>query len=225
MTRRNAPRLVDPMAAHMAEQLRALGVPTGKERTLSDLRQRRADDEAFKPRLVEGNLMDGTGLKALLQREEDNGRIIDRTVEGEDFGRVLYHPILVSPVTPFVDQFATVGSTTASTTSTVTTSQAILLPVVLASGIWSILVVFDVNLKHSASGNARLGLDLDGVETVGGVHVGISATAWDRRCHTLISTDLQGDQTVNVRGKFRPDNAGTVSATGPRLIVHVWRTE
>jgi len=213
------------MGAHTQEQLRNLGVPTGRDRTLADLRQKRADADAMKPRVVEGEIRSGAAVKDLLQRMQDNGQIIDRTVEGGSFITVLHHPTLVAAVSPFVDNTTSAVSDTASTTSTLVTSQAILLPVVLADGIWSILSMFDVNLKHSATGNAKLGLDLDGIENISGTHVGISATDWDRRTHTLLSTNIQGSQTVNIRGKFRAETAGTVSATGPRLIVHAWRTE
>ena len=81
VSRRNAPRLVDPLAAHGQEIMRTLGVPTGRDRTLEAIRQRRANAAPPVP-VVEGEVRSGQATTSLLRQLADRGIIEDRTVEG-----------------------------------------------------------------------------------------------------------------------------------------------
>lgn len=229
MGRKSPPKLVDPHAAHLQEQLRILGIPSGKDRTLAAQRLARRDTSAGEPRVVQGNIADGTALRALLGRLQDQGRIIDQTEEGGDYGRTLYNPTLVNANSPDFRVKTQGTSDTASTTNTGpsgATVSAMTDLITLGVGKWAIAVLGSIHLANSAGGSVDISTEIDGVE--GTIRTFSSVGTAGERCeaHSEVINEvdwLQGEQDVNVRVRFRSTTAGTTSAKNPRLLTIVRR--
>jgi hypothetical protein len=229
MTRKRPARLVDPQSAHYNETLRILGVPTGKDRSIADQRARLAEPGSDKPKAVSGNIDDGTVFNDLLNVLEARNIITNKAVRGGAFGVEHRNAMLVnadSPLLLFVTQSA---SDTASTTNTATTVVAAATALTLGPGKWAVTVLVGMILAHSTSSTVGISAEIEGNE--GTVRTVTNATATSGvRCEANISLTaevnwLQGEQTLNLRARFRSSTAGTTSARNPSIIGYAKRMD
>lgn len=224
--RRNPPRLVDPAAAHQVETLRSLGVPSGRDRTLAELRARRAGPGDEAPRAVYGQWADGTAGQALLAALAERGDVEDHTTYGDPGFQTLYAPKLVDADSPLFRVWSQAGADTASTTGTVSTVGAMSEVISLGEGLWDLFVCGEVNLKHSANATSAVALVIDLVLAELHLIPTLSSTVWTRVVVAEAQpVRVEGERDVPLWLDYRSNSAGTTSAGNPILQVVARRVE
>jgi hypothetical protein len=220
MTRKRPPKLVDPQNAHNAVTLQLLGIPSGKDRTIADQRARRADPGSDRPKVVTGNLDDGTWANDLLNVLQARNIIVNKAERGGQFGVEHRNAMLVNADSPLFLFYTQGTSDTASTTNTVTSVAAAANSITLGVGKWAVIVIAGVHLSHSTGGTVAVFAEIEGDENGNLV---AAATTPGLTCfahHSLIDEAdwIDGEQTLNIRARYRSNTAGTTSARSPSII-------
>lgn len=125
-----------------------------------------------------------------------------------------------TPIT-FMSTFSV--PTVSSTTDTVNYQEALTGDITLTAGTWTISAMGGSNLKHSASGEVNLVIEIDGVIDVARtVNLASAEYLWIIDEHE--ATGIAGNQDVTVRVLYKSSDAGTTSARNPALLVIAKRT-
>jgi len=226
--RKRAAQLVNPQSVHTAVTLQLLGVPTGKDRTVADNRARLAEPGSDKPKTVTGNIDDGTVFNDLLNVLQARNIIVNKAERGGSFGGQLHNAALVNADSPVSLVQAEGSADTASTTNTGSTVSAITMVLDLGVGKWAVSAMGSVILTHSAGATVAVSIEIDTDE--GTARTVTSAAAPGVRAFAHLNRVdeinwIQGEQTINVRVRYRSDTAGTTSAKNPQIMALAKRME
>jgi hypothetical protein len=217
MTRKRPPKLVDPQNAHNAVTLNLLGVPTGKDRSIADQRARLAEPGSDRPKVVTGNIDDGTVFNDLLNVLQQRNIIVNKAERGGQFGVEHRNAMLVNADSPLFLFYSQGTSDDPSTTSTTTTAPAASNALILGTGKWAVVVIAAVHLSHSTGGSVAVFAEIEGMENGNTVaSVGTAGMQCFAHISKVAEVDwIQGEQTLNIRARFRSSTAGTTSAKNP----------
>jgi hypothetical protein len=220
MTRKRPPKLVDPQNAHNAVTLQLLGVPTGKDRSIADQRARLAEPGSDRPKVVTGNIDDGTVFNDLLNVLQQRNIIVNKAERGGQFGVEHRNAMLVNADSPLFLFNSQGTSDTASTTNTGSTVVAFSTGITLGVGKWAIIAIASIILGHSTGGTVGVSAEIEGDE--GTIRLVSTVPSTGQRCEAHIArTDeadwLDGEQLLNIRARFRSNTAGTTSAKNPTI--------
>ena len=122
---------------------------------------------------------------------------------------------------PFIHTEAQSASDAASTTNTATYSEALVDPITLPAGTWTVYAIGSVALTHSAGGTANMLIDINGDNGTARA-VAAHATVHQHIASEHILSSQSG--TINVKVKFKSSTAGTTAARNPWLLVMAKRT-
>lgn len=228
MTRKRPAQLVDVHTHHTHATLRSLGIASAKDRTLADQRQRKADPAADKPKKVGGNIDDGTFVETLADILHRQGLIVNQGVRGGAYGVEQKNAVLVNPNSPILFFYTQSGSDTATTTNTATTVVAASNAITLGVGKWAVIAAAIVGLSHSTSGTVAVTAEIEGVEGTARTYSAAAAPGVSAKAHISKVDEadwIQGEQTLNIRARFRSDTAGTTTAKNPMILAAAWRME
>lgn len=228
MARKRRPKLVDPQSAHSAVTLQLLGVPSGRDRTLADQRARMAEPGSDRPKDVTGNLDDGTWANDLLNVLQGRGIVVNKAVRGGQFGQQLHNAALVNADSPIVQFYAQSSSDGPPTTNTATTVSAATESVILGVGKWAVILIVTIGLSHSTSGTVAVSAEIEGNEGTARTYSAAATPGVRAFAHLSLVDEsdwIDGEQTLNVRARFRSDTAGTTTAKNPALICVAKRME
>jgi hypothetical protein len=220
--RKRPPKLVDPQNAHNAVTLNLLGVPSGKDRTLADQRARRADPGSDRPKVVTGNIDDGTVFNDLLNVLQQRNIIVNKAERGGQFGVEQRNAMLVNADSPLFLFYSQGTSDTASTTndSTDPSVAAASNAITLGVGKWAVIALASVHLSHSTGGTVAVFAEIEGDEN-GNLVSAATAPGLRAYAHNSIIDEadwLDGEQTLNIRARYRGETAGTTSAKNPAIL-------
>lgn len=217
--RKRPAQLVDPRQAHNAVTLNLLGVPTGKDRSIADQRARLADPGSDRPKIVTGNLDDGTWANDLLNVLQGRGIIVNKAVRGGQFGVEQRNAMLVNADSPLFLFYTQGTSDTASTTNTGSSVVAASNALTLGVGKWAVIAMASVHLSHSSGGTVAVFAEIEGDENGNLVASAASPGLSCHAHHSLIDEAdwLQGEQTLNIRARYRSNTVGTTSAKNPAI--------
>jgi hypothetical protein len=220
MTRRG-PRLVHPENVHNAVSLQLLGIPSGKDRSIADQRARRADPGSDRPKVVTGNIDDGTVFNDLLNVLQQRNVIINKAERGGQFGVEHRNAMIVNADSPLFLFYSQATSDTASTTNTGSTVVAASNALALGVGKWAVIAMASVVLSHSTSGAVQVSAQIEGDEGTARTVTNATVTT-GVRCEAHISRVdeadwIDGEQTLNIRARFCSSTAGTTSARNPTI--------
>jgi hypothetical protein len=222
-------KLSNPLNSHTQETLRILGVSSGREKTLADQRLQRAEPGSDKPKVVTGNIDDGTVFNDLLNVLEARSIIVNKAERGGQFGVEHKNAQLVNANSPLFLFYAQSSADTASTTNTGSTVVAASNAITLGVGKWAVIAMASVLLAHSASGTVQISAAVESTE--GTIRTVTNATATTGvRCEAHISLVnevdwIQGEQTLNIRARYCSSTAGTTSARNPSIYCVAKRME
>ena len=225
MTRRGSGPLIDVRTFHAQEAARLQGIQTARERALAQARTRRADPLPERPKEVVGNLDDNTALESLLEVQERQGRIVNKTQRGGQYGLTYYHPAHVNANSPVQRFFTQSAADTTSTTNTVTTVAAMAQVIPLGVGLWSITAKGSVGLTHDASGISAVSVEIDGNEGTARTYSGTPDSGGSRAVASHTVDGLAGERDVTVRVRYRSNTSGTTGAKNPEIDIEARRTE
>lgn len=225
MTRRGSGPLIDVRTFHAQESLRLQGIPTARERQLAQERSRRADPLPEKPRDVTGNIDDGTLLEDLMHTLEAQGRVRNKSERGGQHGLTYHHPILVAPNIPPNKPLTQASADTTSTTNTGSTVAAMSIDIALDIGKWTVWAIGGVSLTHSSGGSSAVTVQIDGVEGDANVVNGVPSSGGKYLWADHTEVDVEGEQTITVRVRYRSNSSGTTAAQNPAILVGAWRSE
>lgn len=228
--RKRPAQLVQPLNGHTQEVLRILGVPSGKDRTLADQRAKKVDPTAGKPKVLEGNVDDGTLAMNLANLLHSQGTIVNKGVRGGRFGDELKNVTLVNANSPLHLFYTQGASDTASTTNVAPAATVVAASnaVTLGVGKWAVIALASIVLSHSTGATVGVSAEIEGVE--GTLRQVATAAAPGVRCEAHLSLVdeadwIQGEQTLNVRARFQSVTAGTTSAKNPSISIVAKRME
>lgn len=225
MPRAKPARLVNPMNGILQEELRHHGVPSGRDRSLEAARQKRADAAALKPRVVEGNIKDGTALKSFLQREQDKGNVIDETQEGGSYGDESRHPVLINTNEPGLRDLSQSAADTTSTTNLLTTVSLLSLTYTLPDGKWDVRAKGSTGATHSSNGSSAVSIEIDSNEGTVRTYTTMPSSGGTRMVASHNVDDVVGGRDITVRVRGRSETSGTTSFRNPELRVTAKRVE
>lgn len=225
MSRKNPPRLVVPTLATVQEELRQSGVGSARDRVLAEARLKKANADAAKRRVVDGEIESGDAVEQILALLDELGMVKNRARRGGRFGYQLVHPAIVNANSPVIRAHGRTSSDTASTTNTGSTVVSISGTIALPYGKWYLLALFSVLLRHSAGGSTRLGIEADGTESLAGAVASVPASSSERVSMPLLTPNVVGGRDVTVKGRYRSEASGTTSAKNPELLLIAWRFE
>jgi hypothetical protein len=220
MTRKRPPKLVDPQNAHNAVTLNLLGVPSGKDRSIADQRARLAEPGSDRPKAVTGNIDDGTVFNDLLNVLQQRNIIVNKAERGGQFGVEHRNAMLVNADSPLFLFYTQGTSDTASTTNTVTSVAAASNALILGVGKWAVIALASVHLSHSTGGTVAVFAEIEGDEN-GNLVAAATAPGLRAYAHNSLVDEadwLDGEQTLNIRARYRCETAGTTSAKNPSIM-------
>jgi hypothetical protein len=226
--RKRPAQLVDPRQAHNAVTMQLLGVPTGKDRTLADQRARRADPGSDRPKVVTGNIDDGTVFNDLLNVLQQRNIIVNKAERGGQFGVEHRNAMVVNADSPIFLFYTQSSSDTAPTTNTVTFVQAAGNAIILGIGKWAVIAMGLVDLSHSTGGTVAALTQIEANDGSTRTYSSAATPGVTVKSHISLVDEadwLDGEQTLNVRVMFRSDTAGTTTAKNPAILVAAKRMD
>lgn len=223
--RKQTPSLVNPGLAIQQEQLRGMGLVPGREMVLRSEENRKLDLTDRAPVSIQGNTINGSGLRAVVSFLASMGMVTDDLEDGGGFGvREFPYANLTEPISPRAYAGDQIGADVTSTSNTAIFSQAMDFDVLLGVGnLWSALVLGWLDIRNDG-GSSKMRLEIEGANYDTAARTVPSGTYATFKNAQEVN-DIPGESTLDCRILYQPSSAGTALGANPMILVYVWRQE